>query len=247
MEGGLLQNGLAIVGIVLAFIILLLVLRYGCNIAIDLCILCDPNEARRTSIEFRDRYFPCLKRRQVVPDIDEGTSPSDTTNDSSAEVAASALRRGDDTRNRRQRTQGVDALLMTLSGQERDDVLNVLLKGKKSIRWNDRHQCGLEQQDRNDKDDIESQSQPNEENGSSSTEAGGLTCSICLHEFEAESTLFVSQPCKHVFHRHCILEWCNGNNTACPYCRQPMITEAQLKHALFKLKDDKDNTNTYMT
>jgi hypothetical protein len=131
MEGGLLQNGLAIVGVVLAFIILLLVLRYGCNIAIDLCILCDPNEARRTSIEFRDRYFPCLKRRQVRPDIDDGTSPSDTANDSSAELAASALRRGDDTRNRRQRTQGVDALLMTLSGQERDDVLNVLLKGKK--------------------------------------------------------------------------------------------------------------------
>lgn len=131
VQGGLLQDGLAIVGMVLAFIILLLVLRYGCNIAIDLCILCDPNEARRTSIEFRDRYCPCLKRRQVGPDLEEGTSPSETTNSSAAEAAALALRRGDGTSNRRQPTQEVDALLMTLSSQERDNVLNVLLKAKK--------------------------------------------------------------------------------------------------------------------
>jgi hypothetical protein len=129
MEGGLLQNALAIVGIILAFFILLLVLRYGCNIAIDLCILCDPNEARRTSIEFRDRYFPCLKRRQVVPDVEE-TSPS--ANTSSAEAAlASALRGGDGASRRQPVTLEVDALLKTLSGQERQDVLNVLLKGKK--------------------------------------------------------------------------------------------------------------------
>ena len=124
--GGLLQNGLAIVGIILAFFILLLVLRYGCNIAIDLCILCDPNEARRTSIEFWDRYFPCFKRRQVVPDVEE-TSPS--TNTSSTEAAASALRGGHGAT--RQSMLEVDALLMTLSDQERHDVLNVLLKGKK--------------------------------------------------------------------------------------------------------------------
>jgi hypothetical protein len=104
------EFALTIVAVVLGFIVVLLFLRFFCNVAIDLCILCDPYEARRTSIEFRDRYFPCFKRRLVVPERRSQTTPQSTRNRTAA--------------------HGVDSLLASLSDNVRQSVLDALLTGK---------------------------------------------------------------------------------------------------------------------
>lgn len=45
----------------------------------------------------------------------------------------------------------------------------------------------------------------------------GRTCSVCLIEFEFSSTIRTT-ICGHMFHSHCIDEWCL-KNLICPLCR----------------------------
>lgn len=120
-QGGVVnvQFALTVVAVVLGFIISLLFLRFFCNVAIDLCILCDPYEARRTAIEFRNRYFPCFKRRLVVPE-----RRTQTTSRVGQESTQS-------TRNQTA-TYDVDTLLASLPDELRLGVLDALLTGKVS-------------------------------------------------------------------------------------------------------------------
>ena len=108
------RGALMVIGIVCGFIIVLLILRYCCNIAIDLCIMCDPYEARRTTIEFRDKFFPCFKRRLVVPAVATERESSQT------------------------QTLDVETLLASLSDQDRQDVLGAVLTGKVSELFSER-------------------------------------------------------------------------------------------------------------
>ncbi|CAN6586697.1 unnamed protein product [Malus baccata var. baccata] len=48
----------------------------------------------------------------------------------------------------------------------------------------------------------------------------GEACSICLDEF-CDSDPSVVTSCKHEFHLHCILEWCQ-RSSQCPMCWQPI-------------------------
>lgn len=120
-QGGVVnvQFALTVVAVVLGFIISLLFLRFFCNVAIDLCILCDPYEARRTAIEFRNRYFPCFKRRLVVPE-----RRPQTTSRVGQESAQSTTNQT--------ATYDVDTLLASLPDQLRLRVLDALLTGKVS-------------------------------------------------------------------------------------------------------------------
>ncbi|KAM1440845.1 hypothetical protein ACFXTO_009046 [Malus domestica] len=51
-------------------------------------------------------------------------------------------------------------------------------------------------------------------------EAYGEACSICLEEF-CDGDPSVVTCCKHEFHLHCILEWCQ-RSSQCPMCWQPI-------------------------
>lgn len=48
------------------------------------------------------------------------------------------------------------------------------------------------------------------------------TCSICLKVFVKNET--VTLPCKHCFHRVCIVPWLQTTNS-CPVCRQELPTD----------------------
>mmetsp|Transcript_2743 Transcript_2743/g.3914 ORF Transcript_2743/g.3914 Transcript_2743/m.3914 type:complete len:163 (+) Transcript_2743:97-585(+) len=59
VDGFTFREAFIIIGIVMALIISLLILRFGCNvIVVDLCIMCDLQEAKRECIKFRDHYLP---------------------------------------------------------------------------------------------------------------------------------------------------------------------------------------------
>lgn len=43
------------------------------------------------------------------------------------------------------------------------------------------------------------------------------SCSICLSNFQS-GELITELPCKHLFHKNCLSQWFNCNNT-CPLCK----------------------------
>jgi hypothetical protein len=43
------------------------------------------------------------------------------------------------------------------------------------------------------------------------------TCSICMESYK-EKKEQISLPCKHIYHKDCVMTWLKNNNT-CPYCR----------------------------
>lgn len=56
------------------------------------------------------------------------------------------------------------------------------------------------------------------------------TCCVCLNEYDEGSPLITGTQCLHVFHYECCMAWFN-KSVQCPYCRRPMITEAELLQA----------------
>ncbi|KAG4074346.1 hypothetical protein HA402_008755 [Bradysia odoriphaga] len=50
------------------------------------------------------------------------------------------------------------------------------------------------------------------------------TCTICLKPNTDDEEIFAILPCKHMFHRTCILPWLERTNS-CPVCRHEMPTD----------------------
>jgi hypothetical protein len=57
----------------------------------------------------------------------------------------------------------------------------------------------------------------NTNNDSTTENEDNISCSICLDNFEIGS-IICELKCKHYYHKECIDEWLNENNT-CPNCR----------------------------
>jgi hypothetical protein len=115
------EEALKIVGMVMVLVILLLCLRFGCNIAIDLCVLCNPYEARRTVIDLRDRLFPFFKRRLVNPGDDVEQAEGGDRQQEQQESARTPSRPEEPT---------VESLLRGLSAEERQQVIDTVFQGK---------------------------------------------------------------------------------------------------------------------
>lgn len=111
------KTALVVVGAVLGFIVFLLVLRFGCNVAIDLCILCDLREARRTLSDLRDSF--CFWRRRGV------VAPETTTSGELVLVEQQQQQGGEE----QSEQAAVERLLQGLSDTERSIVISTLLKG----------------------------------------------------------------------------------------------------------------------
>lgn len=48
-------------------------------------------------------------------------------------------------------------------------------------------------------------------------------CPVCLKEFDRNTTA-KSMPCRHVFHKECIIPWLLKTNS-CPFCRYELPTD----------------------
>jgi len=49
----------------------------------------------------------------------------------------------------------------------------------------------------------------------SSSECEAETCRICLFEY-ADSDVICTLPCKHFYHKGCIIPWLSSNSCSCP-------------------------------
>jgi len=103
-----------VLGLILALAVFLFVLRLCCNLSIDVCLMRDMDAARRTLIEFRDRYFPFFKRRLVLPHHQDSDVEAQEDQSSASEIST------------------LDALLTGLTLQERRQVLDAVLPRKVS-------------------------------------------------------------------------------------------------------------------
>lgn len=50
-------------------------------------------------------------------------------------------------------------------------------------------------------------------------------CAICLGEYEAGDKISQGERCNHAFHAMCISKWTELRNTACPCCRQHLLSQ----------------------
>ncbi|GAU30373.1 hypothetical protein TSUD_57840 [Trifolium subterraneum] len=58
------------------------------------------------------------------------------------------------------------------------------------------------------------------------TDSEAMTCSICLVDFSVGlEAIQLPNPCLHVYHKDCILEWLDRSST-CPMCRRPVVLSA---------------------
>jgi len=62
-------------------------------------------------------------------------------------------------------------------------------------------------------------------------------CSICQEEIE-EGAIVIKLPCRHHYHKDCVMGWLEKNNT-CPLCRKsmPVATSAELQLAERRRRD----------
>nr|XP_029715781.1 E3 ubiquitin-protein ligase RNF181 [Aedes albopictus] len=49
-------------------------------------------------------------------------------------------------------------------------------------------------------------------------------CTICIKPNEEENEIFLVLPCKHDFHKSCIMPWLEKTNS-CPLCRHELLTD----------------------
>ncbi|KAL3096852.1 hypothetical protein niasHT_029140 [Heterodera trifolii] len=57
-------------------------------------------------------------------------------------------------------------------------------------------------------------------------------CAICLDQIRAGIHVKQLPSCEHIFHEDCIKLWIQGGHSACPMCRQQILTEAQNEHEM---------------
>jgi len=54
----------------------------------------------------------------------------------------------------------------------------------------------------------------------------GCSCAICLNDFEVGAEGVTRMPCKHLYHKACLLPWLESHNT-CPSCRAEVEAQPQ--------------------
>lgn len=81
------REGLIIVAAISLLLIGLVILRFGCNICIDVCVLRDLVAARNTMRDFWNCLFPCCRIRAVIEEEEEQVQ-----NDSAVDVNSLLLR-----------------------------------------------------------------------------------------------------------------------------------------------------------
>ena len=233
-----LKKGFTVAGIVFLFLLVLVVLRFGCNLLIDLCVLRDFRSLRRTLTKLRQRMPKWITNiNNADPHMDDDDEPistippGTTTNhnnhgDEEASPSSSALNH--------QNT--MDKLLEGLTQPQKKQLLASLLKMKSKRRIKgDGHE---------DPDQMCSSAQADAEASSSDSHSpvGSRTrttmCSICIQTVgDADAdTAVILQACNHVFHKDCLAEWLSHGQQHCPYCRTDVIYSPDMMDEAYRLR-----------
>ena len=199
-------EALITIGIVVAVLMGLICLRFGCNILIDVFVL-QQYEWARSLAEFWRRLCPWWHRRtQPAEGATTGVSASDER--LPRESARSALQ----TVPLEQRCRLVETIVpsrvLTPDDFKRKQV-SVNNDADETARVDEEHGEG----------DIESASRASD---------GAIVCCICLHELQEGDSVLDLINCEHLFHKSCVAEWINSNGTDCPYCRKELIRHSDL-------------------
>lgn len=228
------REAFMIVGIICGFMIVCVFLRLFCNIAIDMCVMCNMEAARLTLSSWKDHFFPCFRRRLVNPHVElsEQRQESATRNLFSMLSGLSPVHQ----------LQIIESLIpvqvsITLFSLRSHITLpthHVLLLFLLPLHYYQQIVLSndLEQWKERTVDVSSRQSGNKSDESISDNTTHAITCSICIHDIVVGDEAFISKPCNHVFHRDCILEWIKANHTDCPFCRASIIDTADVDHAM---------------
>ena len=101
------------------FVVLMLVLRFGSNLCIDLCFARSLRAAYRVLLDYRDSYFPCCKRQDNdVVDGGDNNGGNNNNNDDDD---------GNENANTATRVTSVDELFVGLTLRQRQAVLDMVV------------------------------------------------------------------------------------------------------------------------
>jgi hypothetical protein len=214
--------GLALVGIVIAFLFSLVVIKTFCNIMIDIVVVRDGYSLMRTLSELRRLLFPNWHPR-TEPSSPQEQDGRNVTNQSRIGMGTPIERGFID----------MDNLLMGMTAHQKKDLIAAILTSKAAtksdiVSWKistcpSMHSVadGSVENAEPDNGDLKKQNEP----------TSSLLCPICIHEISLGESICYSGLCHHVFHKDCLSAWLSTHSRICPYCRQEIVTQEMLEEA----------------
>ena len=192
----------------MAFLIFLAVLRFCCNLLIDVIILDQFERARRSVQEVFRFLFPWWHVR---------TQPS------SANLAVEI---GSGGRRNPGASANTSPSMMTINQQH----VSRILRASKVLTKNDmekfkakHHHHRHQQQHHTTKTTSYNNNHNNTNNDEESVSSTMMMmCSICIHDIHEGDNVYVGD-CNHIFHQDCMIQWVQSKGKDCPNCRSEII------------------------
>mmetsp|Transcript_23580 Transcript_23580/g.65850 ORF Transcript_23580/g.65850 Transcript_23580/m.65850 type:complete len:268 (-) Transcript_23580:168-971(-) len=247
------ENGFRVVGIVFAFLVVMVLLRFGVNMCIDAAVLRDQDSLMRTIGEFRRKICPWWRPRT------QPAQPPETQL-----VTMDQLVRG---LNAEQKKELFSTILQSKVVTS-DDIAEwrcdkraispqQMEEGQPSKKHDEKHNDSdaknskdkTHDDDDNDhsmQDNDDASHQHNSTNDHSSRCSQGLLCSICLHDIDAGNRATSLAVCGHVFHQECISQWLclDRGSRDCPYCRTEIISQQMMEDAYRRRQQQQNGSSS---
>ena len=204
-------EALLIAAAVIGLLIVFVVLRFGFNMFIDVCIL--EQSPSRVWREWRTSSQSLWQR--IVQYCCCGYCCSDGNNNDLPETIPPQ----DATTSRNGHTISAMIELEKMDGCSRMKRLSQMLPESKLSeqdiqQWKDKHHTTTT---------TTSTDLPQSNQHQQST----LLCSICLQELCTGDRIFRAQQCDHMFHKNCIVRWID-RSLDCPNCRTQLLTSSSI-------------------
>jgi hypothetical protein len=243
-NSSILKQAFIVIAITLAALLMLISIRFGFNVVVDICLLGQAEAYSRMISNWWRRVCPWWHRRTVP---EEGRQSGDSPWMTDEEGGTGVLGRN--------RTYHLQKLPLYRRKRLLEEVLPAKVLTAEDIASFAQPKNGESKavcKDANEtlapengtSNSVEDPAPPaedivgNDADGPdpdddaslcSQNSLGILLCSICLHELKVGDTVLVSK-CEHVFHHSCIAEWVVENcGSDCPYCRAELISPADVE------------------
>jgi len=252
-------EGLYLVAATVVFLILLVVLRYGCIWFIDYVILCEHRRNRRKCLRGRLLLRSCCPRWFASPDAsssEDGSgdrdpeAPSGDNNDPPAADADD----GDDDDNGTELVERTGhytrRLVRNLAVDQRRRLFSSLIDHRTVTEADVRKvsesrggccapAAGTASESSSSSSSSSTTAIPavvdsKADNNNDPSSSISICCPICITEIGVGDRIYHCETCNSMFLFDCILEWLDTGSTLCPYCRGEMFTRAMLEEAYRK-------------